>query len=285
MADCIGNLTKNYEIDCVNPPIAGIETQVVLINRADIDFAATTFDPNNSLLITNLELQAGKTGYLFEGIKQVNFKNFDAVPSDTTLTKFTHGFTGTIYDLSVEGKQGVQELANATVIAVVENKWKGTDSADAFEILGFGSGLFLSSGTQNSNENEGAFLLTISTLDIALEPTVPHTLLETDYATTKAAFDNRFSGGAACTAVNWSDVGVTAVAACATVNLDVTYYKSGSPTVISVGDIVYQNNMCTNTVEIGFYRTSTTGGANGTGQYVEVNASGVILASGVQDCA
>jgi len=41
MAECINALSKDLTFDC-NDKVKGIEKRILLINRADIDFAATT---------------------------------------------------------------------------------------------------------------------------------------------------------------------------------------------------------------------------------------------------
>jgi hypothetical protein len=60
-------------------------------------------------------------------------------------------------------------------------------------VLGFNSGLVASSDTWNANENDGVEIFELSSLDSFEEPKPYYTLLETDYATTKAAFDNKFA--------------------------------------------------------------------------------------------
>ena len=72
MADCTGIITGGFTTDCDNLPLGGLETSIVLINRNDIDLTGTTIDGTNKTLMTNLQLKAGKTGYIIEGIKQSN---------------------------------------------------------------------------------------------------------------------------------------------------------------------------------------------------------------------
>ncbi len=62
--DCTGNLTADIVFDCANAPIGGIEQNVVLINKEDIDYTNTTTDATNRIMVSNLQLKAGKTGYL-----------------------------------------------------------------------------------------------------------------------------------------------------------------------------------------------------------------------------
>ena len=55
------------------------------------------------------------------------------------------------------------------------------------------SGIYLQTGTESSYENSGAIVLEMKSDDDQLENKSPKTLLETDYDTTLAAFNNKFA--------------------------------------------------------------------------------------------
>ena len=193
MADCTGKITASFVLDCEYLPIAGLTTNAILINYDDIDRTATTIDPTNRLLMTNLQLKAGKTGYAFTGVKQTNAKNYALVPKDAGVDKYTHGFTGIVFNPSVENKLQVANLSlGSKYVLAVEQLWKGEDNEDAFEVLGYFAGLMLAEATNNSTENDNAISLVMGSQEGYEEPSLPHNLLETDYATTKTAFDNLF---------------------------------------------------------------------------------------------
>jgi hypothetical protein len=194
MADCTGLITANFVLDCDYLPIAGLTTNALLINFDDIDRTATTISGSNRLLMTNLQLKAGKTAYLFTGVKQTNSKNYTLVPKDNNVDKYTHGFTGTVFNPSVENKLQVANLSlGGKYVVIVEQLWKGEDNEDAFEVLGYFTGLKLNEATNNSNENDNTIALVLGSEEGFEEPSLPHNLLETDYATTKTAFDNQFA--------------------------------------------------------------------------------------------
>ncbi len=194
MADCTGKITANFVLDCDYLPIAGLTTNALLINYDDIDRTATTISGANRLLMTNLQLKAGKTAYLFTGVKQTNSKNWALVPKDTNLDKVSHVFNGTVFNPSVENKLQVADMAlGSKFVVVVEQLWKGEDNEDAFEVLGYNVGLKLNEATNNSAENDNTILLVLGSEEGYEEPTLPYNLLETDYATTKLAFDNLFA--------------------------------------------------------------------------------------------
>ncbi|KAF2518250.1 hypothetical protein E0W68_09505 [Flavobacterium salilacus subsp. salilacus] len=192
--DCTGNLTADILFDCANAPIGGIEQNIVLINKNDIDLTATTIDGTNRILVTNLQLKPGTTGYLLSGVKQSNGKAWELVKKENAPDKFKHTFSGVIFNPSATNKQQADELSKgAKYIAVVEQVWKGASSADAFEILGLTSGLELTTMTNSSKENDNMIVFELSSADGFEETTMPKTLLETDYDTTKTAFENKFA--------------------------------------------------------------------------------------------
>jgi hypothetical protein len=193
MADCTGKITANFVLDCDYLPIGGLTTNAILINFDDIDRTATTIDGTNRLLMTNLQLKAGKTGYLFTGVKQTNAKNYALVPKDANVDKWTHGFNGTVFNPSVENKLQVANLGlGGKYVLIVEQLWKGEDNEDAFEVLGYFTGLKLNEATNASGENDNVITLVLGSEEGYEEPSLPHNLLETDYATTKLAYDNLF---------------------------------------------------------------------------------------------
>lgn len=194
MADCTGKITANFVLDCDYLPIAGLTTNALLINFDDIDRTATTISNTNRLLMTNLQLKPGKTAYLFTGVKQTNAKSYALVPKDTNVDKWSHNFNGTVFNPSVENKLQVGNLAlGSKYVVVVEQLWKGEDNEDAFEVLGYYTGLKLNEATNNSAENDNTIALALGSEEGYEEPSLPHNLLETDYATTKLAFDNLFA--------------------------------------------------------------------------------------------
>ena len=192
--DCTGNLTADILFDCVNAPIGGIEQNVILIKKEDIDVAATTTDASSRVLVTNLQLKPGKTGFMLTGVKQANGKAWELVKKENAPDKFKHTFSGVIFNPSAVNKQQADSLSKgAKYVVVNEQVWKGADSDDAFEILGLSSGLELMTMTNNSRENDNMILFELANADGYEETTMPRTLLDGDYAATKTAFTNKFA--------------------------------------------------------------------------------------------
>jgi len=191
--DCTGSLTADMLFDCANAPVGGIEQNVILINKDDIDVVSTVTDANNEVLVTTLQLKAGKTGYKLTGVKQSNGKAWEVVKKENAPDKYKHTFTGVIFNPSAENKQQAAALAKgAKYVAVVEQVWKGEDNKDAFEILGLKSGLEIATMTNNSKENDNMIMFELSSADGFEEPTMPQNLLDVTYAATKTLFNNKF---------------------------------------------------------------------------------------------
>jgi hypothetical protein len=182
--------------ECDNKPVLGIEQRLVLINTEDLPATGITFDTTlPSSLITQLQLATGKTGYEVQGIKQImNYTNSleASEDSDNGVIQSLAGIR--IYDPSETIRDEVNKfVAGAKVYAVLERKWKGTDNKHAFLFFGLKFGLELTELTDNSNENDGTIVMTLSTPSGFKEPYLPHIYRDTDYATSLTAFNNKFA--------------------------------------------------------------------------------------------
>lgn len=195
MANCfLEKLTADILVNCDHLAIAGIEADIVLIPLTDVDKTASIFDATNKNVIKDLVLKTGKTGFMLEGVKQIGGFNSEFVKGDSeTLNKFKHGIRGRILSPNAVNRGQFDKLASGEAyIAVVNKKYKGVDSKDAFLVLGWESGLYMSVGTESSYDNSGAIMLELASDDDMLENRSPKTLLETTYDATLAAFTNKF---------------------------------------------------------------------------------------------
>jgi len=188
---CIKKISADLLFDCANPPSQGIETNALIVNSEDIDRTASTVDTDGKI---NVVLKEETEGFLIQGIKQINSFNYELEVNDDSLNKVIHRYVGRIYNLTPTAKDQINAFIDgANVVVIVQNKAKGIDNLDAFEVLGYENGLEISEGTKNSQENDGAFTLTLASNPLSLEPRVPLTYLDTDYDTTLTAFENKLS--------------------------------------------------------------------------------------------
>ena len=189
--DC-GGLEADILKDCENKASGGLETNVVLIRRTDVDYAASTYDKATGT-ITNLATKSGTTGYSLEGMNQIFGASSELVVKETSFDKHKHLFKGVVLTPSAENKLSVNNMTDDLYVVVVEKLYKGANQKDAFEVLGWQRGLKVSAMVWNSQENDGTISFEASSIDGYEEDTLPINLIETDYATTKTAFDGKFA--------------------------------------------------------------------------------------------
>ncbi|TYP71483.1 hypothetical protein [Aquimarina intermedia] len=187
-------LTEDIVNDCDNLSISGIESDVLLVPHSDFNKTATTINATNRMLVDDLVLNAGTTGLKLEGIKQTQGYNWEFVPSEETVDKFRHLFDGMIMTPSAANRLSASKLAKGqSYLVVVHKRYKGANKADAFLILGWDAGLYVTVMTENSRESDSAIKFTLSSKDDTLEYDMPRVLLESDYDTTLTAFNNKFA--------------------------------------------------------------------------------------------
>jgi len=194
MASCTEELTADILLDCDNLPIAGLEVNALIFNKNDIDRTAVTFDVTNNILVTNFQLLSGKTGYKIEGIKQSNAKNYSLVVNENLPDKWLHQFNGIVFNPTADNKKQLNDLSkDGRYVVIIEQLWKGANDASAFEVLGYNVGLKLTESVNNSVENANGITLVLASEAGYEETDVPYNVLETDYTTTKTAFDNAWA--------------------------------------------------------------------------------------------
>lgn len=192
--NCEEKLAADIVKDCDNKPKGGIEVNVVILNFEDVDKTTSTLDVTNDLIITNLSTYSGTTGYSFEGVKQSNGASFELVKKEDSFDKYKHLFSGVILNPSAANKKSLASIASGgRYIVVVEKKWKGASQADAFEVLGWDSGLVISTVVWNTKESDGVIKFELASEDGYEEDEMTRNNLETDYATTKTAFDAKYA--------------------------------------------------------------------------------------------
>ena len=184
MANCTGQIAADIILDCDKKPIAGLEVDILIINRDDI--LSKTIDPLNKCKLTAIALKSTKRAWKYQGYKKTANAGSDLVVTDNMPDAFTHYLSLTVWggdSASVEAMRDMNDL-----VIIVENKNKGTAGDGAFEIYGDETGLYKTSMTKRSNDNGGVYALELATQS-GEEASVPtRVFIATDYATTKAAF-------------------------------------------------------------------------------------------------
>jgi hypothetical protein len=188
--NCEEKLAVSIQKDCDNKPVGGIEVNVVLINFDDVDKVTSVINATNKMIIDSLATYSTKAGFSLEGVKQVNGASSALVKNEEGFDKHAHRFDGVILTPSAVNKEAFAQITSGgRYIVVIEKKWKGAANAEAFEVLGWDSGLIISEYTWNTKESDGAIKFSLASEAKYEEPEFPRTNLETNYATTKVAFD------------------------------------------------------------------------------------------------
>lgn len=191
MATCDKLLAMDISPDCNNPQVGGLESDGVIINRADIDFDASTRTGN---VISTLALKSGKKG--FQIYQQGNNPFTGSNVNFTTgafMNKFTKQVGFVVYDHSAECcSKIIDQLANGSFVVVLKNKYAGSDSKSKYEVYGYEGGLKQTEGSRDpySEDTEGGWSISLQ----EVSPTSGIFLYSTSLTATDAAFKALTSG-------------------------------------------------------------------------------------------
>ena len=188
MAVCDDVIAYDVEVDCAELPVAGLEDDAVLINRADIDFDACVFDGTQTNIITDLVLKTGKRGYKVKQMK-TSFNGTKWEQSEGTYRNGAkHTFAFVNPDRSAKGKELDSLILNGKFVAVIENK--AAPDNGKFEILGFGTGLSVPAIARDYVANEVGGVTAITLASMENEPKAPYCYYKTSLVVTRAAFES-----------------------------------------------------------------------------------------------
>lgn len=193
---CTRELDQDFLFDCDNPPLQGLTDVIALVNYNDIDRTATTFDNTNGQICDSFVLKSGKRAYRLEGYKLANSAQCSLVVKEApAVNAFLHTIGGVGVTVDATQLDAIAKLAlGAKMVAIVERKFKGASQESAFMIFGYDSGMELATADYNSNENAGTMPFTMANATDEEEPKPQRIWLDTDYATTLAAFEALFGG-------------------------------------------------------------------------------------------
>lgn len=180
---CSSALSGNLASDCENTRIPGYEQIGVIFNRTDVDWANLALSATNPRIIEDIAAATGKKPYALYNNKN-NPLPFDG--TNTTYNSDTDQYEKTL-QFYYEGIGGdvsadvVEPLKGGEYIAILQRKDHRGDGS--FQVFGFQSGL--KANAQVQDETTGYWLITMA----CSEPSAEVSFFDTDYATTKAAFD------------------------------------------------------------------------------------------------
>ena len=186
-SSCAGSLAANIAKDCAHPMVGGYTGRGLLIPLTNtLTFAV---DASNPRIITGITMAVGDKLAVIDNVWPSAFT--DSVTqsnADGGRLKYTKTFA---FRIPLRGADTSKDIVEPLVdsplgyLAVLEKKDRVGDGS--YEIVGYGQGLTVNPDgiTRNENENDGDIVVTMSCEEQFFEVT----LFDTDYATTKAAFE------------------------------------------------------------------------------------------------
>lgn len=186
-SSCSGSLAANIAKDCAHPMAGGYTGRGLLIPLTNtLTFAV---DASNPRIITGITMAVGDKLAVIDNIWPSAFNDSNTQSNaNGGRPKYAKTFA---FRIPLRGadvsKNIVEPLMDAPLgyLAVLEKKDRRGNGS--YEIIGYNQGLTVNADgiLRNENENDGDIVVTMSTQEQYFEVT----FFDTDYATTKAAFE------------------------------------------------------------------------------------------------
>ena len=186
-ASCAGKLAANIAKDCDHPQVGGYTGRGLLIPLSNtLTFSVSALNPR---IITGISMGASDKLAVIDNVWPSSFDGSNTQSSvDSGRMQYAKTFA---FRIPLRGagvsKNIVEPLADAPLgyMAILEKKDRVGDGS--YEVVGYGQGLQVNGDgiTRNENENGGDIVVTMSCQEQFFEVT----FFDTDYATTKTAFE------------------------------------------------------------------------------------------------
>ena len=188
---CESLIAKAIDFACDDLIVRGLESDGLIINRSDIDFAATVFDAQNPNIIKTLVLKTGKKGY---EVNQLGNTPFTGVQSTLEVGTYRNTWTHAIPIVVLSNTPDVAHniidgLSNGTFVIILRNKFKGSTGDAEYQVYGYTQGLVASEGTNDkySEDTDGGWIITLQETGARMSAMF---LFNTDAETTAAAYES-----------------------------------------------------------------------------------------------
>ena len=188
---CESLIAKAIDFACDDLIVRGLESDGLIINRSDIDFAATVFDSKNPNIINTLVLKTGKKGY---EVNQLGNTPFTGVQSTLEVGTYRNTWTHAIPIVVLSNTPDVAHniidgLSNGTFVVILRNKFKGSTGDAEYQVYGYTQGLVASEGTNDkySEDTDGGWIITLQETGARMSAMF---LFNTDAETTAAAYES-----------------------------------------------------------------------------------------------
>ena len=148
MGVCDEILKKGISPSCEDPLVPGLESDGVIMNRADVDFASAVFDTTRKNILKTLALSARKKAYKVYVPGKTPFTGTKtSLAQGTYRNTFTHDINIVVFDNDPDVCADIIDgLANGSYVLVLENKYKALQKTEtpgdaAFQVYGWDQGL------------------------------------------------------------------------------------------------------------------------------------------------
>lgn len=192
---CDYRLAANISAACAEKSVKGLESNAWVINRDDIDFDNCQRDASNPNILTTLVLKSGKRAYTAYNPGK---NPFTGTTTSMTEGTYTNKFTKTAAIIILDSGPGVAHdiidpLANGSYVVIFENKYKGVDKKNTFEVYGFELGLNANAIEKDmySEDTDGGWSVTLQEVGA---PTSAIYLFNETIAATRAALASLVAG-------------------------------------------------------------------------------------------
>lgn len=170
MGLCDNIIQKDIAVKCDSPFTSGVESEGIIINRADIDFAASTMHETLPNTLKSIVLKSGKKAYK---VAQLGNNPFTGTNIALAVGTYRNTYTSTVSlvvndnDPEVCGDV-IDGLGNGSFVVILENKYKGIGLTDnegsaAYQVFGWYQGLRASEITNDkySEDTDGGWLVNL----------------------------------------------------------------------------------------------------------------------------
>ena len=162
MADtCDFALAQDISVNCEKPQQAGLRNTGWLVIYVDIDWATLAQTDN---VVSKLALASGRAYKVVVQGKTPFTGTQTALTTGTYLNKFTKTAAIVVLNSGPDvSKNVIDQLANGRFVFIFENKYRGADDKNTFEIYGLEQGLTASEMTNDkySEDTDGGWAVTL----------------------------------------------------------------------------------------------------------------------------
>lgn len=185
---CESLIAQDIKIPCEDQVTKGLESDGLIINRNDIDFANTVIEGN---VIKTLVLKTGKKAY---EIRQEGANPFTGTKTELNVGTYRNSWKNTVAIVVLANTPDVcsniiDGLANGKFVVILRNLSKGADGGAEYQVFGFAQTLKAASGENDkySDDTEGGWLVTLEEESV---PKAAYFFYDTSSETTAAKYQS-----------------------------------------------------------------------------------------------